>query len=105
MSEYQNNTIDIAIRKEGEDKILDITKARRDLLDASLKLYRALGGSQSEVVTLLAFLYQGDKEPVANSIGDVMKALAIVSHNNDLDMMQAAYNLLDREREVVTGGD
>lgn len=105
MSEYQNNTIDIAIRKEGEDKISDITKARRDLLEASLKLYRGLGGSQSQAVSLLGILYSGDKEPVADSIGDVMKALAIVSHNNDLDMMQAAYNLLDREREVVTSGD
>ena len=39
--------------------------------------------------------HRSDPGDVADCVGELMKAIAAVSHLQDLDMMQAAYNTLD----------
>ncbi len=93
MSEIQNRTI----------KLLKLEQASRNgaqpdfrlrMLEASLALYRGLGGTEDAGRRLLQKAFERDAEEVPTSVGDLMVAVAALSHQQDMDMMQAAYNVL-----------
>nr|CAD6409551.1 hypothetical protein REQ54_00595 [Rhizobium sp. Q54] len=93
MSEIQNRTI----------KLLQLEQASRDgrqpdfrlqMLEASLALYRDLGGAEDAGYKLLHKAFEREPEDVPTSVGNLMIALAALSQQQDMDMMQAAYNVL-----------
>jgi hypothetical protein len=109
VSEYQNNAVNLAIRLRGESEALDRDKLRHEFLDAASRLYQALGRSHPGMDGLFDAVRIDRPDDIADCIAEVMRALAAISHCNDLDMMQAAYNLLDREEatcaKLVMGGE
>jgi hypothetical protein len=93
MSEIQNRTI----------KLLKLEQASRDgrkpdfrlqMLEASLALYRDLGGAEEAGHRLLQKTFEREAQDVPTAVGDLMIALAALSHQQDMDMMQATYNVL-----------
>lgn len=93
MSEIQNRAVRML-----QQNSLDMTTAscRFQMLKAALELYRSTGGSEQAARDLCTGAFRGASRDVATGIGEVMISLAAVSHLSDLDMMQAAYNELDR---------
>ncbi len=77
---------------------LDMTIAnyRFQMLKAALDLYRSAGGTEQSVRDLCSKAFHAESREVADATADLMLALAAVSHLSDIDMMQAAYNELDR---------
>ncbi|HEV7435648.1 MAG TPA: hypothetical protein VGO22_12360 [Pseudorhizobium sp.] len=93
MSEIQNRAIQL-FHLEADDVPVTTPEFREQMLQASLKLYQALGGTEVAAQELLRKAAGDPKEDVARSVGDVMVSLAGVSYLHDMDMMQAAYNTL-----------
>lgn len=93
MSEIQNRAVRM-LQQNGLD--MTVASYRVQMLKAALALYRSTGGTEQVARELCAGAFQGRSGAAATGIGDAMIALAAVSHLSDLDMMQAAYNELDR---------
>lgn len=96
MSEIQNRAVRLLMLQQGSANIR-IAEQRLRVLTAALALYRASGGSEQAARDLCSDVFS--KAPVvemANGMGDIMLSLAALSRACDLDMMQAAYNSLDR---------
>lgn len=94
MSEIQNRAVQLLQLQHPSlnNKAADF---RFQMLKASLLLYRSIGGSPSVGHELVREAFETDPGEVADCVGELMKAIAAVSHLQDLDMMQAAYNTLD----------
>ena len=104
MSEIQNRAVDL-LKMDPDAHPMTIEDVREQFLTASLALYRSLGGSDARAKVLLqgSAKQQGD---VAALVGDLMLKMAAVSHLQDMDMMQAAYNTLRRRyRELASVAD
>lgn len=97
MSEYQNR----AVRIQRESFPLEAHEMKRQMLSAALQLFNSLGGSQEDAVALVRSL-PSLRNHVGHEVGVVMFELARISHANDIDIMQAAYNVLDAA--VADGG-
>lgn len=95
MSEFQNRAVELFNARPGSGP-LSSAEFRFQMLKASLALYRAAGGSESVAQNLFEEGFSGTQEDAARSVGELMMAVAGVSHLHDMDMMQAAYNALDR---------
>lgn len=101
VSEYQNNAVRLAVAQLGESQALDLARLRVHLLDASIALHRLLGGSMEDADHSIQRVYSEPRGEIADRVAEIMSALAGVSQANDIDMMQAAYNLVDRERAAL----
>jgi hypothetical protein len=91
MSEIQNRAIQM-FHAQPDGTPITTEEFRQQMLQASLALYRALGGTEAEAKESV----QRRPGTLDASVGDVMVALAGVSYLQDMDMMQAAYNTLRR---------
>lgn len=100
MSEYQNKAVALMTARLGTEAASDITARNRAFLAAAISLFHALGGSDEELAA--AAQTAGDAVPAVDvAIGDVMRELAAIGTLSDLDIMQAAYNTLDRQAEEM----
>jgi hypothetical protein len=95
MSEIQNRAIQM-FHAQPDGTPITTEEFRQQMLQASLALYRALGGTEAEAHELVKESVQRRPGTLDASVGDVMVALAGVSYLQDMDMMQAAYNTLRR---------
>lgn len=90
MSEYQNR----AVRIQRELFPLEAHEMKRQMLKAALQLFSSLGGSHEDAVALAQSIPSPEHQ-VGSEVGLLMFELARISHANDIDVMQAAYNVLD----------
>ncbi len=109
MSDFQNKAVRLMAARSGEASVSDLAERQRNLLFATLELYRALGGSFEQLEASIMEDATGAPRRVDVIIGDLMHELAAISHIHDMDLMQAAHNTLDiRLREIravlATGG-
>ncbi|MBU1316515.1 MULTISPECIES: hypothetical protein [Pseudorhizobium] len=95
MSELQNRAVELLNQQSGSPPMTDAA-LRHHLLTVSLGLYRAMGGSEPHARDLLQQSFAMPPADVPTSVGDLMMAVAGLSHLQDIDMVQAAYNTLDR---------
>jgi hypothetical protein len=95
MSELQNRAVELLKLQAGSPPMTDAA-LRHHLLTLCLGLYRAMGGSEAHALHLLQHSFSVPPADVATSVGDLMMAVAGLSHLQDIDMVQAAYNTLDR---------
>lgn len=95
MSELQNRAVELLKLQPGSLPMTDAA-LRHHLLTVCLSLYRAMGGSEPVAEDLVRESFSTPPADVATSVGDLMMAVAGLSHLQDIDMVQAAYNTLDR---------
>lgn len=95
MSELQNRAVELLKLQPASLPMTDAA-LRQHLLSLCLGLYRAMGGSEPDAEDLLRQSFSTPPADVAASVGDLMMAVAGLSHLKDIDMVQAAYNTLDR---------
>jgi hypothetical protein len=96
MSEYQNRAIELMHMQEGIDSLSDLDDRREAFMRAAIQLYQAMGGDPDELAAGLEDAYSQPPPGIDVAIGDVLYTLAGVGHGADLDIIQAAYNKLDR---------
>lgn len=97
MSEIQNKAVALLTQNEG-DLFSQPPHARGALfLRRALELYFALGGDETTATDLIEEGLQTPRLRVEAAVANVMMEVAAVSHLNDIDMIQAAYNRLDAE--------
>ena len=95
MSELQNKAVALAEQSEGE---LRSSFARgTPFLQSALDLYFALGGDPERAEALAAAPRSSKPLRIDAAVANVMVELAVASHLNDIDMVQATYNRLDSE--------
>ncbi|MFM2277900.1 MAG: hypothetical protein RLZZ444_131 [Pseudomonadota bacterium] len=95
MSEYQNKAVQLLEARHGFEDSNDLENSRERFLHSALELFRALGGTQNAAAAQFQKAFSTPAGATADTIGDVMAAVAAISNIQDLDMMQAAYNVLD----------
>ncbi|MCB5201185.1 hypothetical protein LH464_01680 [Neorhizobium sp. T786] len=93
MSELQNRAVRML---QQESLNMTVSDHRFQMLKVALALYRSSGGSERMARDLCAEAFKEPRKDIAAGIGEIMIVLAGISHLNDLDMMQAAYNELER---------
>lgn len=93
MSEIQNRAIQI-FRAEAGGTPIDSAAFRQQMLQASLALFKAMGGSEAMVQEQIDQSFHQTPGAVDALVGEILVAMAGVSYLNDMDMMQAAYNTL-----------
>jgi hypothetical protein len=93
MSEVQNRAVRML---QQETLNMSISYYRFQMLKVAVELYRAAGGSERLARDLCSEVFQETPKDVAAGVGELMIVLAGISHLSDLDMMQAAYNELER---------
>ena len=101
MSEYQNKAVALMTAHLGTETAFDPQERNKAYLAAAINLFHALGGSAEE---LAAAAEAASDKPVPTAdvaIGELMKELAAIGTLKDFDIMQAAYNTLDRERQSL----
>ncbi|MFK0274079.1 hypothetical protein ACIQUG_10415 [Ensifer sp. NPDC090286] len=94
MSEFQNKAVRLMIASTGEASLGDLDERRRNVLTTAMELYLALGGTFEQLEACVADATLQPRR-VDMVVGDMMMELAAVSHIHDIDIMQAAHNILD----------
>jgi hypothetical protein len=101
MSELQNKAVALAAQNEG-DLARQISSERgTSFLRSALDLYFSLGGDETLAQALAGAPRPAKPLRVDAAVANVMVELAVASHLNDIDMVQATYNRLDAELGVV----
>ncbi|MCJ8519500.1 hypothetical protein ABID21_002272 [Pseudorhizobium tarimense] len=100
MSEIQNRAVDL-MKMDPDAHPMTVEDLRDNFFKASFALYCSLGGSEAKAKALLQSSggHEGD---VATLVGELMVTTAGVSHLQDMDMMQAAYNTLRRRYQQLS---
>jgi len=98
MSEIQNKAVALAAQYEGDLAAQSSPQRSALFLKSALDLYYALGGDEENGLALV------NAHPVTPlrvdaAIANVLVEVAVASHINDIDMIQATYNRLDAELE------
>lgn len=102
MSEYQNRAIELMQMREGIDSLSDLDDRREAFMRAAVQLYQALGGDPNVLADSVEDTYSQPALGIDIAIGDVLYTLAGIGHGADFDIIQAAYNKLDREVQLPT---
>ncbi|WP_298326120.1 hypothetical protein [Asticcacaulis sp.] len=95
MSELQNKILE---RLSAQGINLDLNSGylrHKWLLAAALDLHCAAGGRLEDALELVQN-YDSPPLDVATAVGNIIVETAVVSRAADLDMIQAAYNWIDR---------
>ena len=95
MSEFQNRAVRLMVASIGDASTSDISVRRTNVLTTALELYVALGGSHEQLETAIAKKESDAPRRIDLVIGDLMMEMATISHIHDIDVMQAAHNVLD----------
>jgi hypothetical protein len=104
MGEYQNKAVALVAASLGENFTFDQKQRNEAYLVAAINLFYALGGS-AEGLTAAAAVAAAKPAPATDTaIGELMKELAAVGTMKDLDIMQAAYNTLDKQLQAIKAG-
>ena len=100
MSELQNKAVTLA--SQGEDDLSSQASSDRCIpfLKSALDLHFALGGNVEALDALLQAHRSRRQLRVDAAVANVVIELAVASHLNDIDMVQAAYNRLDAELDI-----
>ncbi len=97
MSELQNKAVTLAAQEEGDLASQSPSDRCIPFLKSALDLYFVLGGNDATLDALLYTHHDTPRPRVDAAVANVMIELAVASHLNDIDMVQAAYNRLDVE--------
>jgi hypothetical protein len=100
MSEIQNKAVALAVQNEGDLASQSPSHRSTLFLEKALDLYFALGGDEGGALTLASEKRHAAPLRVDSAVANVMIEVAVASHLNDIDMVQATYNRLDAELEV-----
>lgn len=101
MGEYQNKAVALMTARLGARSTFDPRERNQACLASAIRLFYALGGSAEELAAT-ADMARSKPVPAADiAIGDVMEELAAIGTLKDLDIMQAAYNTLDRQKRSI----
>ena len=98
MSEFQNRAVRLMVASIGDASTSDISVRRTNVLTTAMELYVALGGSHEQLETAIAKKAKKESDAprrIDLVIGDLMIEMATISHIHDIDVMQAAHNVLD----------
>ncbi len=96
MSEIQNKAVALAAQYESALASQSSSERGTLFLKSALDLFYALGGSK-EAARALASAHPATPLRIDSAIANVMVEVAVLSHINDIDMIQATYNRLDAE--------
>ena len=97
MSELQNKEVELVSMVDGEFASQASSHRSAIFLDKALDLYFALGGDEATALAMASEKHAASRLRVDSAVANVMIELAVASHLNDLDMVQATYNRLDAE--------
>ena len=100
MSEIQNKAVALAAQSEGDLALQAASHRSRLFLERALDLYFALGGDKATALALASAERPAARLRVDSAVANVMIEVAVASHLNDIDMVQATYNRLDAELEI-----
>lgn len=96
MSELQNRIIQRLIG-DGEYANGDHAYSRQEqYLKAALSLYFSIGGSVDELERAVAGGLGREDRDIGDVVADILVETAAVSYSRDLDMVQAAFNWIDK---------
>ena len=104
MGEYQNRAVALLTARLGTESITDLKGRNEAYLAAAIDLFHALGGSAEELAAVAEAARERPAPAVDMAIGELMEELAAIGTLNDFDIMQAAYNTLDRQRRSIEAG-
>lgn len=96
MSELQNRIIQQLVSREGKKHLLQHYNRHNHLLRAAIELYYASGGSAEDLHKLIQAHTPRKTTDISEAIARMVVETAAVSHASDLDVVQAAYNWIDR---------
>lgn len=97
MSELQNKAVTLAAQEEGDLASQSPSDRCIPFLKSALDLYFVLGGNDATLDALLHAHHDTPRPRVDAAVANEMIELAVASHLNDIDMVQAAYSRLDVE--------
>ncbi|ANH08845.1 hypothetical protein [Shinella sp. HZN7] len=97
MSELQNKAVTLATQEEGDLSSQLPSDRCAPFLKSALDLHFALGGDDEALDALVHAHRSADRLRVDAAVANVVIELAVASHLNDIDMVQATYNRLDVE--------
>lgn len=100
MSEIQNKAVALAAQNEGDLASQSPSHRSALFLEKALDLYFALGGDERIAVGLVSEKRLATPSRVDSAVANVMIEVAVASHLNDIDMVQATYNRLDAELDA-----
>ncbi len=96
MSELQNRIIQ-RLNSDGTYLQGDHVYSRQEqYLRTALALYFSMGGTVEKLNQTLPTVKREPYEDIGDRIADVVVEIAAVSHARDLDMVQAAFNWIDK---------
>jgi hypothetical protein len=96
MSELQNRIVERLAELNGSPHLDPSYELRERLLKAAIGLFRASGGDMKEVTEIAVKAYDSKPLKVADAVAQMVVATAAVSHASDLDLVQAAYNWINK---------
>ncbi|CDN52804.1 Hypothetical protein RG1141_CH04430 [Neorhizobium galegae bv. officinalis bv. officinalis str. HAMBI 1141] len=101
MGEYQNRAVALVTASAGENFSFDREQRSQACLVAAIELFYVLGGSAEGLATAAATAAARPAPAIDTAIGELMKEIAAIGAMKDLDIMQAAYNTLDRQMRAI----
>lgn len=101
MSEIQNKAVALAVQGEGDLARLAAAHRGARFLEKALDLYFTLGGDQATAVALAGAERPAGRLRIDSAVASVMIEVAVASHLNDIDMVQATYNRFDAELQTA----
>ncbi|WP_105440334.1 hypothetical protein [Neorhizobium sp. T25_13] len=104
MGEYQNRAVALVAASVGENFAFDQEQRSQACLVAAIELFYVLGGSAEGLATAAATAATRPTPATDTAIGELMKEIAAIGAMKDLDIMQAAYNTLDRQMRAIKAG-
>ncbi len=96
MSELQNRIVK-RLTTLGCSRQRGLSSHKREaLLTAAIDLFYAAGGESDELKEIILSADDRARLNVADAVAGMVVATAAVSHDSDLDLVQAAYNWIDK---------
>lgn len=97
MSELQNRIVE-RLAALGRSQQTNLSSERRDMLmRAAISLFYAADGTADGLKEIVLHADDRKRRDIADAVAQIVVATAAVSHASDLDLVQAAYNWIDKK--------
>lgn len=103
MSELQNRIVERLTALDRSQEAGLASDTREKLMTAAIGLFYASGGGADELQHICLKAVDHKTSDVADAVAQMVVATAAVSHESDLDLVQAAYNWIDNPRLSRSG--
>lgn len=83
----------------GRSQQTNLSSEKRDMvMRAAISLFHAAGGTADDLKGIVLQADDRKRRDIADAVAQMVVATAAVSHASDLDLVQAAYNWIDKRR-------